>query len=93
MADRANVRVRVSGRVQGVGYRAWCRDAARARGLDGWARNEADGSVTVVLSGPREEADAMIGALSEGPATASVESSEVSGEAAAPDAAGFEIRR
>ena len=93
MADRADFRIRVFGRVQGVGYRAWCRDAAQARGLKGWAKNENDGSVTVVLSGPPDDVNAMIEALSEGPAAASVDSTQVNGEASPPDAPGFEIRR
>lgn len=42
---------RVRGRVQGVGYRAFCRRQAVALGLKGWARNLPDGSVEVVAWG------------------------------------------
>ena len=45
------VHVRVTGIVQGVGYRAWAEHAARARGLDGWVRNRRDGSVEAVIAG------------------------------------------
>lgn len=69
---RAAVRVRVRGRVQGVGYRAWCRGEALARGLDGWVRNEADGSVSAVIAGPEAEVAAMLRALQDGPRHARV---------------------
>jgi acylphosphatase len=44
--------VRIVGRVQGVGYRAWTVDEARRRGLSGWVRNRSDGDVEAVFSGP-----------------------------------------
>jgi acylphosphatase len=48
------VRVRVSGRVQGVFYRATCADGARRLGLGGWVRNLPDGRVEGVFEGPDE---------------------------------------
>jgi acylphosphatase len=44
-------RWRFHGRVQGVGFRAFCAGAARARGLRGWVRNEPDGSVSAEAEG------------------------------------------
>ncbi len=44
-------RVRISGGVQGVCYRAWTRGQALQLGLTGWVRNEADGSVTALIVG------------------------------------------
>ena len=55
-----SVRVRIRGRVQGVGYRAWCADAAGALELAGWVRNRADGSVEAMFAGaPKAVADML----------------------------------
>ncbi|MBK8871195.1 MAG: acylphosphatase [Elusimicrobia bacterium] len=43
----ARRRWRLDGRVQGVGFRAFCEAVARARNIRGWVRNEFDGSVSV----------------------------------------------
>ncbi|MFB6304430.1 MAG: acylphosphatase, partial [Haloferacaceae archaeon] len=50
--DRVRAHVHVSGRVQGVYYRANTRDAARDAGVDGWVRNLDDGRVEAVFEGP-----------------------------------------
>ena len=44
-------RMIVTGRVQGVGYREWTVDQARALGLSGWVRNRRDGSVEILAAG------------------------------------------
>ncbi|WP_284163498.1 acylphosphatase [Frigidibacter sp. SD6-1] len=64
--------VRVTGRVQGVAYRAWAQAEAQALGLSGWVRNRGDGSVEAMLAGPEETVKAMILAMSEGPGAARV---------------------
>lgn len=74
------VRVRITGRVQGVYYRAWTGHEARARGLSGWVRNERDGSVAAVIAGPAPDVAAMLEAFREGPPDArviAVESREI----------------
>lgn len=53
----------VRGRVQGVGFRFWTRSRALELGLDGWARNLADGRVEVVAEGARERCEAFLAAL------------------------------
>ena len=86
------VRVRVTGRVQGVAYRAWAQDEAEALGLTGWVRNERDGSVTALLVGHEPQVEAMLAAMRRGPPAAVV--AGVAVEAAeAERTAGFEIRR
>lgn len=92
MSDVMGIRARVTGRVQGVGYRAWARDRGAALGLSGWARNEADGSVTVVAHGPERAVRELIRALGDGPTFARVAGVETSAEADVPEP-GFAIRR
>jgi acylphosphatase len=92
MAQEKAVHARVTGRVQGVSFRAWTRDAASRRGLKGWVRNEPDGAVTAVLAGPAAAVDDMARALEDGPPAAVVGGVEIA-EADWPAADGFEIRR
>lgn len=54
------VRIRFSGKVQGVGFRATARGIARRHGLVGWVRNEPDGTVLLEAQGPRGEIDAVV---------------------------------
>jgi acylphosphatase len=70
----------VSGRVQGVFYRASCAREARARGLAGWVRNLPDGRVKVALEGPEPQVEAMIAWCREGPPAAWVDEVEIAGE-------------
>ena len=61
------VHVIVSGRVQGVGFRAWTKSNARKRSLDGWVRNRSDRTVEAVFSGDASMVDDMIKACEDGP--------------------------
>mgnify|MGYP000844133996 CR=1 FL=1 len=79
-----SVRVVVSGRVQGVWYRAWTEKEALARGLDGWVRNRSDGTVEAVFSGADADIDAMLAACRTGPPLARVED-VVTAPCAAPE--------
>ena len=75
--------VTISGRVQGVGYRAWVEDEAIARDLEGWVRNRRDGSVEAVFAGPAGAVTAMIAACRRGPSSARVDA--LRDEVANPD--------
>lgn len=71
-ADRRAVRVVISGRVQGVWYRGWTVDQARARGLSGWVRNLPDGTVEALFAGEVPDVDAMLDSCWKGPPSALV---------------------
>jgi acylphosphatase len=71
--DRIARRVTVAGRVQGVWFRGWTVENAQARGLDGWVRNRADGTVEALFAGPRARVADMIDACRRGPPLARVE--------------------
>ena len=92
MDEIETVAVRVTGRVQGVGYRAWAADEARRRGLRGWVRNHSDGSVEALLSGSPDGVAAMLEALRAGPSAAAVREVTAAPADETPPAA-FEIRR
>ena len=66
--------VMVRGRVQGVGFRWFVREAARRRSIAGWVRNLADGSVEVAADGDDEAIAALRVAILKGPAGADVAS-------------------
>lgn len=85
------IRVVVSGRVQGVGFRAWTERRARELNLSGWVRNLGDGTVEAMFHGPAHKVDEMIGHCRRGPAHARVEVLERFEETEAP-APGFLIR-
>ena len=70
--DRRTVCVKIEGLVQGVYYRAWTEQTARALGLDGTVRNASDGSVEAVFSGPADKVDQMLRRCAEGPPDARV---------------------
>jgi acylphosphatase len=81
----------VSGRVQGVCFRAAAQDRARELGVVGWVRNLPDGRVEVRACGEHDRVDAFQGWLEEGPPAASVEAVSVDTEAFDPDLVGFDV--
>jgi acylphosphatase len=68
------VRATFEGRVQGVWFRAWTTEQAVARGLNGWVRNCADGTVEALFAGPADIVEDMIAACRQGPPAAQVTS-------------------
>lgn len=87
------VEVVIRGRVQGVWYRGWTEGEAVRRGLSGWVRNEADGTVRALFIGPRADVEAMLDACHKGPPAARVEAVETSPVSSAPEEDGFHVRR
>ncbi|WP_049999062.1 acylphosphatase [Halococcus sediminicola] len=82
----------VSGRVQGVSYRASTRDAARDAGLDGWVKNLDDGRVEAVFEGSEASVERLVEWCHEGSPAADVDG--VDAEYGDPEGvSGFEVRR
>jgi acylphosphatase len=73
MAGAAARRLRITGVVQGVGYRYWTQREAHRRGLRGWVRNRRDGSVEALVIGDPAQVDDIIRACRRGPAAAVVD--------------------
>ncbi|MXP62405.1 acylphosphatase [Roseomonas sp. M0104] len=67
-------RVRIRGRVHGVGYRDWMVREATRLGVQGWVRNCADGSVEALVAGDAAAVGALLTACRAGPPLARVES-------------------
>jgi acylphosphatase len=68
--------VTVTGRVQGVGYRAWIGHQARANAVEGWVRNRRDGSVEALFAGPADVVTGLIAKCRRGPSSAQVDGLE-----------------
>ncbi len=82
------VAVRITGTVQGVGYRYWTAETARRLGLDGWVRNRRDGSVEALVAGDGAAVAEMLAAFRHGPPQSRV-SGVTTAAAEAPAEAGF----
>lgn len=87
------VRAIVSGRVQGVSYRASTVDEARRLGLVGWVRNKHDGTVELEAEGPPEKVEALLAWCKSGPPAARVDRVAVEELAASGGDTAFAIRR
>ena len=73
-----SVHVRVSGRVQGVCYRAFTRDKAKELAVKGWVRNVPGGGVEAVLEGERKNVGELLKLMKTGPAGAMILGMELS---------------
>tara|TARA_R110000868_G_scaffold129562_3_gene338534 strand:+ start:561 stop:872 length:312 start_codon:yes stop_codon:yes gene_type:complete len=84
--------LRISGRVQGVGYRYWAVGTALRLALIGWVRNLTDGSVEALVQGKPEVVETFLAACREGPPGAKVISVEVNSGSKPFEGLGFEQR-
>ena len=93
-AKQANRRVHVflSGRVQGVGFRAFTRNEALALKLTGWVKNLPDGRVEAVVVGPADKVAKLLAKLHRGPEPARVEKIETKDEPHQGEGKTFEVR-
>ena len=83
-----SVRARITGRVQGVGFRAFVEQAAERLGVRGWVRNRRDGSVEAVIAGDTSKVDEMLTLCWQGPPAAKVDGVSVE-DVPAPAEKGF----
>ena len=83
--------VSVTGRVQGVFYRAWLREEADRLGVTGWVRNTPDGHVEAHVEGEPAAVEQIIERLRQGPSAAEVEDVRL-WDVEPCDFDGFEVR-
>ena len=83
--------VAITGRVQGVFFRAWTSQQADRLGVKGWVRNCPDGHVEAHVEGDEAAVEQMIELLREGPRSAEVENIRL-WDADVFDYDGFEVR-
>lgn len=79
MADVLTRHLRITGRVQGVGYRWSMTEQAQRLGVNGWVRNRLDGSVEAVVCGSVEAVQKVVAWSKQGPDGARVDGVAVSG--------------
>lgn len=89
---KVRVHLIISGRVQGVSFRASTRDKALGLGLKGWVRNLTDGRVECVAEGEKERVEQLIEFCKEGPTGAEVDEIEIKWGKPKNEFAGFDIR-
>jgi len=88
--SRRQIVALAKGRVQGVGYRAFCADTAMRLNVEGFARNLPDGRVEVVAEGDEATLRQFIERLREGPPFARVDDVEFRWEEPTGEYRGFE---
>jgi acylphosphatase len=87
------VQLTISGKVQGVFYRASTEAIARQLGLTGWVRNLPDGRVEAIAEGPREALERLVAWCHQGPPDARVSGVEANWQDARGDLGAFSQRR
>jgi acylphosphatase len=91
MAENVRAHVIITGRVQGVAFRADTRWAAQRFEVCGWVRNRRDGSVEAVIEGEKERVEKMLAWCRQGPALARVDDVQLAWEPYTGEFAQFSI--
>jgi acylphosphatase len=91
-SEDARLHVWVSGRVQGVGFRAFVLQSAQIMGLTGWVRNVGDDQVEATAEGSREALERFLKAVKTGPRMSLVEEARQEWEQATGEFPGFNVR-
>ena len=84
-------RLKITGRVQGVGFRYAMQDEADRRGVNGWVRNRSDGSVEALLQGEAEAVESLTAWARHGPRGARVTDVHASTDTETVSAPGFQL--
>ena len=92
-ADRVRRSFRITGRVQGVGYRWFAMHAARQLELTGWVRNDPDGAVSGEVQGAPAAVDELLDRLRRGPPAARVDDLAAEDVPVTAGEAGFSVSR
>ena len=91
MADNVRAHTIISGRVQGVFYRAETQKAAQQRGVTGWVKNRPDGTVEAVFEGKENDVASMIEWCKSGSSQARVDNVDVDWETYKGEFSAFEV--
>jgi len=89
--DRA-ARLLISGKVQGVCFRHYTCETARAAGVVGWVRNRADGRVEALVQGPQDAVDRVVAWCRQGPPAARVDDLQIERHPCDEGLHDFEVR-
>jgi acylphosphatase len=92
MVDLERVHIRVTGRVQGVGFRAFVQHSGVKLGLTGWVRNVGDDTVETTAEGPRLRLEQFVEAVKTGPPAGRVNEARVEWEAARGEFKNFGVK-
>jgi len=92
MSQKTRVHIFVSGRVQGVFFRANTRKKAQELGVFGWVRNLPDGRVEAVFEGEKENVEKIVKWSEKGPFWAKINNSEIQYEDCKGEFENFEIK-
>lgn len=83
--------IKVSGVVQGVGYRYFAIHSARTLGVTGWVRNNDDSSVSVLAEGERGIIEVLVKELTTGPAASNVTNVNIQWQEYTGQFTGFDV--
>jgi acylphosphatase len=90
--DLARVHILVTGRVQGVGFRAFVQHCGTQAGLTGWVRNLADDKVETIAEGPKESLEKFAEEVKAGPRQSRVDTARIDWEIASGEFSNFSFR-
>ena len=91
-SEQRRIHVFISGKVQGVGFRAFTQETAEKLKVTGWVRNLRDGRVEAVAEGPTSVISEFIAKIKQGPASGRVDKVDLKDEPPTGEFKGFEIK-